>query len=55
MNNIYLSYCKVCKKETPMRINNISRKRGVKLRCCICSTIKPRYEKINNLKLFKLK
>lgn len=47
---IYKHTCKNCDNmETPHRINNISRARGVRLRCCYCNS-KTRYLNINKLK-----
>jgi len=55
MNEIklYLVNCDKCKKKTPHFILRVSRKRGVKLRCCSCGKEKLRYYNPRNLEEYQ--
>ena len=41
--SLYLFNCKICKDKTPHKICIISRKNGVKLKCCECGSPKSKY------------
>lgn len=45
----YLINCEKCKTKTAHMIFMTSKKRGVKLRCLKCGTLKKRYHKLNFL------
>ena len=49
MNELYLVNCECCKSKKPHSVYRISRKRGLKLICCICGNIKKRYNNTQHL------
>jgi uncharacterized Zn finger protein len=52
MIDLYSSNCAKCHENTPHRVFQISRRRGIKLQCCSCGYIKKRYDKANLLTKF---
>ena len=53
--NIFICYCPICKAKTLHRVLSISKMRGVKLFCCICSHTKKRYKNLRDLEVYEPK
>ena len=53
MNN-YKGYCKSCKKDVPMSIAHMSRRKGIKLKCNLCLSVQTRYMGKRKLEEFKM-
>jgi len=49
MIELYKSYCATCQKQTTQFIARISLKRGIKLKCSSCGSVKKKYEKAGSL------
>ena len=50
---IYEKKCQKCQADTPHGVTNISRAKGVKLRCLFCNYVSQRYVNLNTLKELK--
>lgn len=46
---LYMVYCSKCRKKNPHRVYIASMTKGLKIRCCICGYIKPRYHNAKTL------
>ena len=53
MDNCYMKNCTGCNSNQPHLIYRINKRRGVKLRCCKCKHVDPKYSNVANLKILK--